>query len=616
MTKLGFFTLSPGRLLPLVAAAALLLALPVQAAKISVGAAVYHDTSAPLSQVPESRAAAFDIRAAAAKDREIPLRGRQDYGRFPDLAEPDGTKQTRSSSAPGSTAASAPQQFAPTPGPTVSAPGLSEQDNRNTVGYSVVPPDINGDIGLDTAGNRIYVQYINSIWGVFDANGNLIHGPYAGNSFWAGFGSYCQANNDGDPIVLYDDQAERWVFSQFSISQGIQCVAVSTTRNPLGPYHRYAFAVTPGGENDYPKLGVWADGSSGSTGQSAYTFTLRDFGGAGGAFSVSAGVMQRDAMLNGLPARFVKFSNPCITNVNCIEGQLPPHLAGTPPPAGTCPTFWSAVDAAFDDSPFADDGYRNHTLCVNWSNPGSSTYTEGPLVLAGSNFDRYLGNGFSSCISPVKGGETLDCLAVFTMYRAQYRWFGSYGSVVLNSTVDAGSDRAGIRWAEVRSTDGDSGWYRQQDGTFAPADGLERWMGSIAQDKDGNIALGYSASGSNLFPAVRYTSRTATDAAGAMPGGEVSCHEGTGAQTASSNRWGDYSSMSVDPTDDCTFWYTQEYYEVTGSYNFNTRICSFRISSCGGTVVPDGEATQRARRHTDRHGDQQHDQYFLDRVDR
>jgi hypothetical protein len=519
--------------------------------------------------------------APAGETRTVPIGERPNFAPDPAKAAPDG----------GLDRLSVPS-FGPTPGPIISVPGLSEQDNVNTVGVAIVPPDTNGDIGLDDSGNRIYVQYINLVWGVFDVVGNLIAGPFAGNSFWVGFGGFCEANNDGDPVVLYDDLAGRWFFSQFSVNQGIQCVAISTTSDPLGPYHRYAFTVTPGGANDYPKLGVWDDGTSGSSGQSAYTFTTRDFGGAGGAFSVGAGVMERDAMLAGLPALFVKFSNPC-TAADCVEGQLPPHLAGPNPPAGTCPTFWTAVDAAYDDSPFANDGYRNHTLCVDWSAIDTSTYAEGPFVVAGSNFDRFLGNGFSDCISPVNGGEDLDCLAAFTMYRAQYRWFGTNARVVLNTTVDAGGNRAGIRWAETRSADGDSGWFLQQDGTYAPADSIERWMGSIAQDQDGNIALGYSATSGTLFPSVRYTSRMAGDALGTMPGGEVSCHEGTGAQVASANRWGDYSSLSIDPTDDCTFWYTQEYYQTTGSFDWNTRICSFRFPDCGGgcMVTEDPEAT-------------------------
>jgi hypothetical protein len=485
------------RCLPAIFTVSLILPGLAQATEVSYGQAIHHDTSPPMSEM-----AIPDVVTPQA-NKEIPLGVKPDVGgpANPANAEPDGGLQ-------------APAFFmAPTPAPSLSVPGLSEQDNVDTVGVAIVPPDTNGDIGLDDGGNRIYVQYINLIWGVFDANsGALLFGPFAGNSFWAGFGGFCDSNNDGDPVVLYDDQAGRWFFSQFSVNEGIQCVAISTTSDPLGPYHRYAFLVTPGGANDYPKLGVWDDGTSGSSGQSAYTFTLRDFGGAGGPFSVSAGVMERDAMLAGLPAQVVKFINPCVAG-DCIEGQLPPHLAGPNPPAGTCPTFWTAVDAAFDDSPFTDDGYRNHTLCVDWTTIANSTYTEGPLVVAGSNFDRFLA---SNLVSPVNGGDPLDALQFFTMFRAQYRWFGTNGRVVLNTTVDAGGDRAGIRWAETRSADGQSGWFLQQDGTYAPADGNERWMGSIAQDKNGNIALGYSATGADLFPSVRYTTRTGGDPAGTM----------------------------------------------------------------------------------------------------
>jgi len=540
-----------------------------QSGEMSYGKSVYNDTSPALRDMVEQAAPAIPT-----PNKEIPLREKPAVGQDQPAApaESDGGQNFL----PG-------WQMAPTPAPTVSTSGLSEDDNAAIVGGRIVPPDTNGDIGLDESGNRIYIQYINLVWGVFDVNGDPVAGPFAGNSFWQGFGGFCQNNNNGDPIVLYDDQAGRWMFSQFSVNEGIQCVAVSTTSDPLGPYHRYAFTVTPGGANDYPKLGVWDDGTTGSNGQSAYTFTMRDFGGAGGNFSVSAGVMERDAMLVGAAASFVKFINPCV-NGNCIEGQLPPHLSGPTPPANTCPTYWTAVDAAYDDSPFADDGYRNHTLCVDWSNLLGSSYTEGPLVVAGSPFNRALGNGFSDCISPVMGGEILDCLAAFTMYRAQYRWFGDNARVVLNTTVNAGANRAGIRWAETTSTDGESGWTLAQDGTYAgdSDDGVERWMGSIAQNANGTIALGYSATSASLFPSVRYTSRSAGDPAGTMAGGEMSCHEGTGAQVNSFNRWGDYSSMSVDPTDDCTFWFTQEYYETTGDFDFNTRICSFTFPDCGG----------------------------------
>ena len=541
-----------------------------QGAEMSYGQSVYNDTSPPLSEMAVSAAP-----LTRGLNREIPLRAKPDMGRSPSSAAPDGGLQT-----PG-------WSLGPTPGTIISEPGLSEADNLATVGFAVVPPDTNGDIGLDNDGNRIYIQYINSIWGVFDDTGTLIAGPLAGNTFWSGFGGFCESNNNGDPIVLYDDQVGRWMFSQFSVNEGIQCVAVSTTSDPLGPYHRYAFNVTPGGANDYPKMGVWHDSTADADGgQSAYTFTMRDFGGAGGAFSVSAGVMERDQMLAGNAAKFIKFSNPCGAG-DCIEGQLPPHQAGPPPPANTCPTYWTAVDAGFDDSPHNNDGYRNHTLCVDWSSLASSTYGEGSFVVASSNFDRFLGD-----VSPVLGGDPLDSLSFFTMYRAQYRWFGTNARVVLNTTVNAGDERAGIRWAETRSADGDSGWFLQQDGTFAPDDGLERWMGSIAQDQSGNIALGYSVAGADLFPGVSYTSRMGGDPPGTLPGGEVSCVDGGGAQVNSNNRWGDYSSMSVDPTDDCTFWYTQEYYQTTGSFDFNTRICNFRFPGCGEACVPTEDGTE------------------------
>ncbi len=526
----------------------------------TTGQAIHHDTSPPLRDITITATPPTGL------NWEVPIMPKPDFGKDPSLAEPDGGVQ--SDYAP---------SLGPTPTPTVSASGLSDDDNAVVVGGRTVPPDTNGDIGLDGSGNRIYIQYINLIWGVYNDSGTLTDGPFAGNSFWVGFGGPCETQNSGDPIVLYDDQASRWMFAQFAPGPGagLQCVAVSTTSDPLGSYHRYSFQIaTVGGNPDYPKMGVWDDGTSGSSGQSAYTFTTRNFPFNPASF-VQTGVMERDAMLNGGIAQAVWFGNTCVAD-ECVEGQLPPHLAGPPPPAGTCPTYWTAVDAAFDDSPHAGDGYRNHRLCVDWSNLGNSTYTEGPLVSAGSNFDRFV-----FTVSPVNGGEDLDSLVFFTMYRAQYRWFDTYGSTVLNTTVDAGSDRAGIRWAETRSADGDTGWFLEQDGTYAPSDGLERWMGSIAQDQDGNIALGYSVTGASLFPSVRYTSRMAGDAAGTMPGGEVSCHEGTGAQIASAGRWGDYSSMSVDPTDDCTFWYTQEYYQNTGSFDFNTRICSFKFADCG-----------------------------------
>ncbi len=538
---------------------------------VTMGRSVHHDVSAPLAEM------AIPVQPPTGLSMEIPIRNRP--GSRPDMEQsPDGALQTDARPIPGAS---------PTPAVGLNWEGLSEDDNDALLGVRIVPPDTNGDIGFDHLGNKVYMQYINLIWALYDADtGALINGPNAGNSFWSGFGGNCQNNNDGDPVVLYDDEAGRWFVSQFSINQGTQCVAVSTTSDPLGTYNRYAFVITPGGANDYPKLGVWYDQGD----QSAYTFTSRDFGGAGGSFSNAAGVMERDAMLTGGSAQFIKFSNPC-TGADCVEGQLPAHMAGDPPPADTCPTFFTIVDDQFDDSPHTSDGVRQHELCVDWGNLGASTYSENAFA-GGVNFDRGLGNGFSDCITPVAGGEPLDCLAIFTMFRAQYRWWGTHASVVLNTTADAGGSRAGIHWNEMRSSDGQTGWSIFQEGTYAPADDEDRWMGSIAMDGDGNMALGYSRTSSTVMPSVSYTTRMDSSPLGTMDGGEEDCHIGTGAQTASANRWGDYSSMSIDPADDCTFWFTTEYYETSGSFDFTTRICSFKLADCGdggGDDIPCGD---------------------------
>jgi len=184
----------------------------------------------------------------------------------------------------------------------------------------------------------------------------------------------------------------------------------------------------------------------------------------------------------------------------------------------------------------------------------------------------------------VASGNGLDNIDFRTMFRSQYRNFGNYASVVLSATADADGDWAngviesGIRWAEVRKGK-TGGWELYQAGTFAPEDGEQRFMPSIAQNKKGEIAVGYTVSSLNTYPAVRYTTRRANDPLNLMTGGEVSCFEGSGSQFLSSNRWGDYSAMSVDPQDDCTFWYTNEYYEDDARFDFKTRICKFNTCS-------------------------------------
>lgn len=509
-----------------------------QAPRVTVGRDVRHDTSPPLTAL----AKAF---VGQGPDRQIPIRIP------PGLAErhkgfvkrPDPVLQSK-------------EGIATTPAPTLSFEGQSDDENAAELGFRIVPPDTNGDVGPNH-----YGQFINLILSVYDKAGTRTFGPVAGNSIWSGFGGICEDNNDGDPIVMYDHLADRWVVSQFAIGDdGHECVAVSTSGDPAGSYHRYDFLVSTGAFNDYPKLGVWPDGYYMSANEFTGTFQ--------GAIAVA---FERDRMLAGLSAQMVKFG-PLGCDTECFFSLQPSDLDGAAPAAGTPNTFLMA----FDDETFGTgtnaDGYRLWNFAVDWANVVSSTFASLGQVDT-VEFDANLCN-FRPCVAQPGGGERLDSLSQFTMYRAQFRDFSTYQTLVVSHTVDAtGRNVAAPRWVELRRED--AGWFLWQTGTYAPGDGLHRWMSSAAMDEDGNIALGYSVSSRNLFPSIRYATRSVGDPLGTL-GTEVELQPGAGVQQRSVNRWGDYSSMSLDP-DGCTFWYTQEYYANSGRFDFKTRVGSFKV---------------------------------------
>jgi hypothetical protein len=525
------------RLVVLALAAAVPAAAQAQSKGPQVRNAVRHDTSPPLRSLPG--------RPLPGPDRQIPIHVP------PGLAErhkpfvkgPDPVAQT----------VLGPEL---SPAPVLSFAGQSDDDNAAVVGGRFVPPDTNGDVGPDH-----FVQFINLILAVYDKSGTIAPGfPKPGNAVWQGFGGICEDNNDGDPVALYDHLAKRWIVSQFAIgADGHQCVAVSASADPTGAYHRYDFVVSPGAFNDYPKLGVWPD---------AYYMSANEFdGGFQGAIAVA---FERSQMLRGRSARMVKFG-PLGCGTECFFSLQPSDLDGPAPASGTPNTFVMSFDDETWGTGANADGYRLWDFAVNWRSPGASTFTAAGHVEA-PEFDANMCNFNAGCI-PQPTGDRLDPLAQFTMYRAQFRHFADRDSIVVSHTVDStGRDVAGVRWAELRRTG--SSWFLQQTGTIAPGDGHHRWMSSAAMDKAGNIAIGYSVSSKTLFPSIRYAVHAAGSALGAV-GNEVTLHAGTGAQRASFSRWGDYSSMSVDP-DGCTFWYTQEYYENTGSFDFKTRVGAFR----------------------------------------
>jgi hypothetical protein len=231
--------------------------------------------------------------------------------------------------------------LAPTPAPSLSFDGTSDDDNAAVTGGRVVPPDTNGDVGPNH-----YVQMNNSVFEIFDKNGNTIIGPLANNTLWSGFGGICQNNNDGDPVVFHDQLADRWVFSQFAIgATGHQCFAVSQTPDPTGAYFRYDFEISPGanGFNDYPKIGMWPDG---------YYLSANQFRGSF-EFPIAV-VFERDQMLVGGSARFVKFNVPASGGSSFFSLQ-PSHWEGSaPPPSGATNVFAMAYDTAVWGGPGSD----------------------------------------------------------------------------------------------------------------------------------------------------------------------------------------------------------------------------------------------------------------------
>lgn len=455
----------------------------------------------------------------------------------------------------------------------ISVDGFTAADNVSLLGGTPLPPDTNGDVGIN-----YYIQYVNLGWKIMNkSDGSVAFGPFIGNSFWDGFGGVCESDNAGDPIVLYDKNEDRWVFSQFTSSSnqdGRQCFAVSTTNDPLGPYHRYEF-VFPGEFNDYPHIGIWDD----ETGErSGYYFVTHDFFDVGGPnqgfMQASYAVVERDEMLAGNAAQFVRFTDTNFLGSSSFGAQ-PAHLESIElAPAGMCNPF---VLGRPDQQ-----GYQLVDLCVNWDDVELSTLSTPFIADAGEAWNPGPGS-----VSQPNTAQGLDTLAQFgrIMYRASFRAYPEGNpledTMVISLPVDIGGGQAAVRWAQINfPSSGDPVVANQ--GEFAP-DSTDRWMPGISIDKDGNIGVAYSAANSsqNVFAGVRYTTRSHTDPANTLRDEEI-CVDGGGAQTSTSGRWGDYSSLSVDPVDECTFWASVEYQPTTANASWSNRVCSFKMPNCGG----------------------------------
>ncbi|MDQ3877447.1 MAG: hypothetical protein M3290_03750 [Actinomycetota bacterium] len=436
----------------------------------------------------------------------------------------------------------------------------------------VAPPDPIGDVSASQ-----YVQSVNGMRGarvaVFDKATGAIEGePFDLEDLWDR--GRCKNHGWGDPVVQFDQLANRWLLSQFAFrfdrkgnptGPYFECIAVSATDDASGSYFTYPFRITRFKLPDFPKFGVWPD---------AYYMSIHLLGRKGGT---AQGIIafDRERMLEGAPAReMVFFVN------RSLFGLLPSDLEGpTPPPSGT-PNY--LVVLRDDDLGAREDKVFLYAFSVDWIDPERSAI-EGIARLDTDAFDSNLCAGDILCV-PQKGtGMKLDASAgvpdigAYLGYPLVYRNFGDHESLLFQHTVAAGGrDRAGINWFELRNPS--TSPVLSQQGTYAPGH-LDRWVASIAMDGIGEIALGFSTSSARTYPSIAYTGRSPSDPLGAMPLGDNDVITGAGAQTGSP-RWGDYTSLSVDPADDCTFWYTNEYYASTSRSHWRTAIASFRLPGC------------------------------------
>ena len=504
---------------------------------VEVSGAVHSDVSAPLSSlVGVAPPASTDTQT-----HERPLRVLPNMGNA--LNQADGALQT--SSGP----------LVPTTSLFPPFAGIGDTSNTPANHCNCAPPDTNGAVGATQ-----YVQWVNTAFAVYDkATGAIAAGfPTPGNTLWAGFGGGCETNNSGYPIVQYDKAANRWIFTQFSVSTTpyLQCIAVSQTSDATGAYNRYAYSFGTQFP-DYPKLGVWPDGYY-------MSFNIFSNGSTWAGAKVCAFDRTKMLVLGDTTATMQCF--PLSTSYSSL---LPSDLDGaTAPPTGSPDYFMN----------FGKNSLNLWKFHADFTTPSNAKLT-GPTNIPVASFSPACGGG--TCIPQPQTGQRLDSLGDRLMYRLAYRNFGNYGSLVVTHSV-TGSGTAAPRWYELRSSPvGTFNYMINQQSSYAP-DATYRWMGSAAQDKLGDLAIGYSASSSTISPQIRYTGRVAAvDQLGQLRAESTVALPSTGSNTGPYSRWGDYSSMVTDPLDDCTFWYTNEYLKQDGgSFTWSTHIVSFKFSSC------------------------------------
>ncbi len=505
-------------------------ALPVSAQEVQSGPEVidedYHDTSIPVR----------DMTPVAPPDGSqrvvVPLRRRP----WPPIisSEPDAVSQNLEQ-----------------------VPLVSTTNKLNFDGVpirdGVAPPDTNASVGATQV-----VEVVNISFQVFSkSTGHSVFGPAEISRIFSDVSGACGSGPDyTDPIVLYDKAAGRWLVAILAspdrFKTGVECIAVSKTSDATGSYNRYVFSFGIDNLNDYPKFGVWPD---------AYYGSYNMFNSASGFLGAKVCAYSRSAMLAGNTAQ-----SHCFQRGATDFTLLPSDLDGqTAPPAGE-PNFFLELATST-----ALNLFKFH---VDFTTSANSTF-KGPTMLTVPSFTEACA-ATGTCIPQPGTTQRLDSLGDRMMFRLAYRKFAGHEALVATHSVKTNVAASGVRWYEIRNPNTSPIVF--QRGTVT-AGSTSLWMGSIGMDKVGDIALGFSESSSNLHPAIAYTGRLLTDPPGTMQSIDVT-FKGKGSQTSGLSRWGDYSSVSIDPIDDCTFWYANEYIPSNGIFNWHTRLNSFKFTSC------------------------------------
>ena len=446
------------------------------------------------------------------------------------------------------------RQTAPGSPPIVEFEGI----NRAS-GGGAVPPDVNGDVGPSH-----YVQSTNfSSFAVWDKQGRQLLAPTNMGSLYRA-GDPCRELGRGDPVVQYDQFANRWLLTQFAFARDsnnkrvppfYECIAITTGADPTGRYFAYTFLIDNELFPDYPHFGVWPNG---------YYMSVHLFDATDRFQQMGIIAFDRENMLVGGTAREIQF----FTNPDYF-GLLPADAQGLTPPPSNAPNYMVTF-------PFGGKNELDlYGFYANWVRPADS-YIGGPTILPTQAFDPTICSE-EGCIPQPNTSMKLDPNDNKINYPLVYRNFQDHHMLAVNNAVNVGNQVAGIRWYEIRNPGPNAKIYQQ--GTHAPRDGLSRWMGAMNVDGAGNFALGYSLGSASMFPSIAYAGRLADDPLGTLPIEERILLQGSGSQTGNT-RWGDYVSMSIDPVDDCTFWFTNEYYSTTSDFDWRTRVFAFRLPKC------------------------------------